>query len=407
MKLKSSLMLAAVTMALFSSAKADSTVIINISGSTAGRSTIQGELLSTNSGGLNNSAYTDVPVVYRWYTVSGSAVAHTKCDGAIFKAVKGTTPNKTTTYVRTFWAGSASGVDYVSNQVQLDGKLLATSVDFSANTQLTGAGVVLAPASTDTVCQFGFSDVKQAATPHQTNALAEQTDMFILPFKWVRTGEASTTHWSNVTNMTGQVARNLYTTGGMMKLSRLTGDVADASTYVYACGRDNDSGTRITAMGETGTGAFATLTQYKFTVSGTAPAATLSSPLEVFDGGYASGGDLSKVVAAQGYPAIAYLGVSDANTPLTPATGKGVELTYNGVACTNANIINGKYTFWSKYQAIRKQALTGTASTIFTGMKNALIALATDTSAYDGLSGTSIKLTDMKCTRASDGAVVK
>lgn len=405
MKTKTSLIATAITMALFSSAHADTTTVIDMTGSTAGRATIHADLITATGplGVLNGN----VAPKFRWYSATGATgVAAAKADGAIYLAESGTTPNKNTVIVRTFWAGSASGVNYVSNQTQLDYKLLATTVSFASNTQIAGdtaalttAGA-LAPASAETVAEFGFSDVKQASTPYQSVALAEQTDMFVIPFKFVKTNQ---TDLAGVTNITSQQARALFTTGGQFKLSRFTGNIADATKFVYAVGRDNDSGTRITTFAETGIGVFTTATQYGFTVSDNGTSAdktddTINTPVELFDGGYASGGSVATILGATGFNAIGYVGSSDAASAITNG---GLELTFNGVAFSNNNVINGYYTFWSKYQAIRKQTLTGTTSTFFGSMKTTLTGLATQTD------GTSIKLTDMKCTRAADGAVVK
>ncbi len=393
-------------MALLSSAHADTTTIINITGSTAGRSTIHSTLISATGplGALNGN----VAPSFVWYKVDGSTAAASSQDGAIYKAVSGVSPNQNTVYVRTYWAGSASGVEYVSNQTQLDRKFLATTVTFN-NLQLAGTTATLtssnalSPASASTVSSFGFSDVKQSSTPHQSNSLAEQTDMFILPFKWVKTAGGG--NFANVTNISSQQARVLYTTIGIQPLSLFTGgtDIDD----VYAVGRDFDSGTRITAVAETGAGVFSTLDQYQFTVNDvgvTAPTAgfanddTLSNPVEVFNSGYASGGSVANVLGATGYNCIGYLGASDAKTAIAQGA---IELTYNGSAFSVANIKNGKYTFWSKYQALRKQTLSGTTSNMFSSLKTALINLTTDNT-----DGTRVKLTDMAVDRTADGGDV-
>ncbi|MEO8616392.1 MAG: hypothetical protein ABI600_14705 [Luteolibacter sp.] len=405
MKTKSLLIATGMTMALFGSAYADTTTIINITGSTAGRSTVHTALSSATgplaqfNKGTNNTA---AAPSYVWYKVDGSVAAASSQDGAIYKAVTGTTPNQDTVYVRTFWAGSASGVDYVSNQTQLDRKFLVTTVTFN-NLQLAGTAVALnaslSPASTTTVSTFGFSDVKQSATPHQSSPLAEQTDMFILPFRWVKTNGGDL---GPVTNITSQQARALFTTIGVQPMSLLTG-VATDTFDVYAVGRDSDSGTRITAMAETGAGVFTPLDQYQFTVDNNGSAAnlnddTINTPVELGNNGYASGGSVANVLGATGFNCIGYLGSSDANKAITQGA---LGLTYNGSTFSVANVENGSYTFWSKYQAIRKQTLSGTASSLFGSLKTTLINLATDTA-----SGTTVKISDMLVDRVADGGDV-
>lgn len=383
MNTRTSLIATAATLALFSAANGQ--VVIDITGSTAGRSTVDAQVKNL----LTNETVA-------WYTTDGRTVTTSaSADGAIYKGGTLLVNNVATAVtVRTFWAGSATGVDYVSNQVQLANKFMATTVtaagaQFTGNTaDLITAGS-LAAASTETVAEFGFSDVKQAATIYQTNALAEQTDMYVLPFRWLRSADLT-----GVTNITSQQARAHYTGLGDVPKSLYTGLASDTAR-VYAVGRDSDSGTRITAFAEIGAGAFATVSQWGFTTTGSGASITLSNEAELGNGGYASGGSVGNILSGTGYNVLGYVGVSDANT----AIGNGaVELTYNGAAYSNANVMNGTYTFWCRYQAIRKQTLNSEAASLFSSLKTALVGLASGTS--------SIKLTDMKVTRVSDGSDV-
>jgi hypothetical protein len=381
MNTKTSLLVTAATIALFGAANGQ--VVIDITGSTAGRSTVNTTIKALLTG--ESTA---------WYRADGNTTTEGSADAVIYK---GGTLGGVPVTVRTFWAGSASGVDYVSNQVQLDNKFIATSVT-AANAQLTGtqaalaSGGSLAPASTETVSEFGFSDVKQSSTTHQTNALAEQTDMFVIPFKWLKTADLT-----GVTNITDQQARAHFTAGGETKKSLFTGLVGDAGTSVYAVGRDSDSGTRIAAFAEIGAGVFTPLTQWGFTTSGSGVSVTLADPVELFDGGYASGGSVATILGGTGFSAIGYIGISDAATAITNGA---VELTFNGVPFSVENVKNGSYTYWSKYQALRKQTLGTQANSLFTSLKSSLVGLAT------AGNGSSIKLTDMAVSRQSDGADV-
>ena len=382
MNTKTSLLATAATVALFSAANGQA--VIDITGSTAGRATVHNQILSLLSGES-----------FAWYMVNGNTQTNAASADAVI--YKGGTLGGIPVTVRTFWAGSASGVDFVSNQVLLDNKFFATSVT-TANAQITGDQAALqlagqlAPASAETASEFGFSDVKQAATLHQANPLAEQTDMFVIPFRWLCTETLI-----GVTNITDQMARTHFTAGGETKKSLFTGVAGDALTLVYAVGRDSDSGTRITTFAETGAGVFTPLTQWGFTTTGTGAAVTISLPAELFDGGYASGGSVGTILGGSGFSAIGYVGISDA----TAATGNGaVALNFNGVPFSVENVKNGSYTFWSKYQAIRKQTLSGTAASLFGSLKTALVALPTQGS------GSSIKLTDMAVSRQSDGGDV-
>ncbi len=380
MNTRTSLITTAASLALLGAANGQ--VVIDITGSTAGRSTVDAQIKTLLSG-----------ETVGWYTTDNRTVASSSsADGAIYKGgtiLVGSTPTAVT--VRTFWAGSATGVDFVSNQVQLDNKFVATGFT-PTGVQVPAETVgLLAPASAATVAEFGFSDVKQASTIYQTNPLAEQTDLFVIPFRWLCTADLT-----GVTNITNQAVRAHFTGIGEVPKSLYTGVATDTAT-VYACGRDEDSGTRIAAFTEVGAGAFATLSQWSFTTAGSGTGVTLSAPAEVFNGGFASGGSVGTVLGGTGFNVVGYVGISDAATAITNGA---VALNFNGVPYSIANVQNGSYTYWSKYQLLRQQTLSGASLTLFNSMKSTLIALPTSGT------GSSIKLTDMKVDRQSDGSDV-
>lgn len=375
MKIKASLMATAATMAFVGSSSAQ--VIIDITGSTAGRSTVDATIKAQLTG-----------ETVAWYNVdpAKNSTSSSGADGAIYKGgtiLVGGVPTAVT--VRTFWAGSASGVNYVSNQVQLDGKFLDTSIA-PTGIELEGVAIVTAPASADTAPEFGFSDVKQSATTYQDNLFTDDGDeesVLVIPFRFVGSEDVT------FTNITSQQAVTHFTKGGATKLGLFTGGTE--TTPVYAMGRDNDSGTRITAFAETGAGVFTQASQYLGTVTG----GVLSLGANVGDGGYASGGDLASRLGGTGLLAVGYLGISDATTAL----GLGAKsLTYNGVAYSTAAVQNGSYTYWSYYTQMRRALPTGPALTLYDSTKAALIGLPTSSS--------TIKLTDMKVERQGDGATV-
>lgn len=376
MKLKTSLLVTAATMAFAGSSSAQA--IIDITGSTAGRSTVDATIKAELVG-----------ETVAWYNIdpAKNTTSSSSCDGAIYK---GGTLGGVPVTVRTFWSGSAAGVRDVSGQLQLNNKFLATTVT-PAGAELEGVNIVLAPASTNTVAEFGFSDVKQTATDYQASPLVDQESVLVIPFRFV----ASESMPAGVTNITSQQAVTHFTKGGETPLSLFTGNAGDVGTLVYALGRDDDSGTRITALAETGAGVFTQMSQYLGTVTGTEPGATLAIGAFVGNGGYASGGDLQARLSASGPLAISYLGISDASTAL----GNGAKaLTYNGTAYSTAAVQNGSYTYWSYYQQIRMGLPAGPALNLYNTTKTNLKALATGTS--------TIKLTDMKVERAADGATV-
>jgi len=145
---------------------------------------------------------------------------------------------------------------------------------------------------------------------------------------------------------------------GFCKRSLFTG-VAGQNDRVYVSGRDNQSGTRVNAFGDTGFGIFTIPNQVEIDANGNM--LDLQPPNGVYAGdfGFSSGGTLAGTLggnttakpdfwldpsgATLGFSVIAYLSRGDANT----AIGKGaVELTYNGIAQSSANVIEGTHTFW-------------------------------------------------------------
>ncbi len=383
MKTKTTLLATALTMAFFGSAHAQE--VIDITGSTAGRSTVNTTILANLSG-----------VTYRFYRKSGSSTTAGSADGAIYKGSLNGTP----VIVRTFWSGSAGGVRDVSNQVPLDKSFLAKSIDTTvgSGTQLPGNTAaldsqgLLAPSSAETTAEFGYSDVKQAATDHQVNTFVDEESMFVIPF--VFDASESVT---GITNITAQQARTHFTKGGETLKSLFTGVAAD-TTIIYAAGRDDDSGTRTTALAETGAGVFTPTTQWLGVVSGSEPGATVALGAYVGNGGYASGGDLSKVLSATGTQFIGLLGISDA---ITAEPNGAKRLSYEGIPFSISNVKNGSYTYWSYYQSNRMSLPPASkALALYNTLKTALKAAPTSSS------GSSINLDEMTVERQADGATV-
>lgn len=251
----------------------------------------------------------------------------------------------------------------------------------------TGVPTATGPAGTIGLVPFNFvlSPFNPADTTGQTNG----------------TTGAYINGWNALNNITAQQARVLFTSG-TLPMSFFTGSTLDANTTVYAFGRDPDSGTRLTALAETGIGiGFQTVKQY---APYSAAANTIANVINSFpatvdhvapypsgtvngvfyntgNNSYNSGGNLSKALSntfplVSGNPAyaIAYLGTSDAATTL----GNGGKLlTYNGNAYTNANIGIGNYTFWGYEHAYYRPATAGTAQGNFIDYLSAGVASST------------------------------
>jgi len=341
--------------------------VIDITGSTAGRTAVHNNILLV----LKGTTY-----AYTGSATAGSAVS------AIYKGHLGTLTGPLVT-IRTYWLGSVNGVRDVGNQIQQT-KLLSTDEGIVAT---TGAGNYLASdtgkyaaASAATAPEIGFSDVFGASTGYTTPV---ETQVAIIPFKFFRNAGSD----ARLTNMTAQLVRRIYNGSGDVPLALFTGDAADEGTSVLGIGRAYDSGTRITLLAESGFGVFNSVTQYSPTVvSGVITALPYTGNLGV------SGSTIKSAILATyaGGPVVGYVGASD--WPTAPAQ----ELTWNGVPYSQANLYNGKYTFWG-YLHMNSIALTGDAATFFTSLSDSIKATATA-----GLES----ITSMRVERAGDGDTV-
>lgn len=370
MKLKASLFAMAATSALVGSAH--SQTVIDITGSTAGRGAVHSQILALLSG-----------ETFAWNGGS-SASGSTR---AIYKGTYSGSP----VIIRTYWSGSAAGVRDIANQPQLNLSYFDTSTDTSAGTTSAGVNIAsptLAAASAETVSEIGFSDVFQSSTAFTTNTLVDDTKVGVIPFKFFKNEGAS----AGLTNMTPGLFNNLYKALGEAPLSMFTGNAADSGTTVYATGRDEFSGTRITTAAETGAGVFSGLNQYTGTVASNVATLTF-----VGNGGFSSGSGVSTLLGGTyaGGDIVGYLGATDWASAVT---NNAVEMSYNGVTLgSNSDLIrNGQYSFWGYLHQFR-MTLTGTSLSFYGDLSTALQAAP----------GTGLVLiSSMNVERAADGAPI-
>jgi len=298
--------------------------------------------------------------------------------------------------VKCTWTGSEGGVQTVSAQVNV--------LCYNDNVVGTAGGTpsvgtpVLGGNGVNQIPDVDLSDGYQSSsaffgefrgTNYPTLTESPNSPVGVVPFKWV----VSKTPPAGLTNFTEQNARYLYA-NGQMPLALISGNHADEGFVVNACGRDPDSGTRLTAMAETHRGSQASVTQYApctanedpcatahiittaggtITHYGVWPASTVNGlTYPIGDGGYSSGGQLALSMgntSPAGNIAIAYLGTNDADNSAIP--NGAVELTYNGSTLGNVGgnynsvpaLTEGKYTFWG-YEHLYYR--TGTAGVVKT-----------------------------------------
>lgn len=367
---RSFLKIAALGALLTTSASAAS-YTINLSGSTAFRSSVHSAIVGLLT--TPTYAYTDV-----------SSKGRDKATYVIFKGTIGT-DNYT---IRCTWTGSVAGVVDVASQNVLPALPTTTTTTAAPGTALVNANESSFATAT-MVSDGAMSDVYQSSTP----ATATITDrvVAVAPFKFIASKGAT------ITNMTPQIFRAVFGAGGV-PLSVLSGNPADTA-YAIGIGRDSSSGTRATAMAETGYGISIAPQQYTISVAGSswsASDAVGQSPT----GGYTSGGTLAGDMAKQssdGTVAVGYVGVADFTTG-------DVELSYNGVFYSAAAVYNGTYTFWTYEHLFTPTRVSGASSGNDLASKNFLKSMGDSLAANPGSSGLNPAL--MNVHRDGDGATV-
>ncbi len=389
MKIKSLLIVSAVAlMAVAATAKADLEIVM--CGSSAFRVAAHNAIQTF----LTGETY-----VYSQKTGAGSETLNQ----AKYATFVGTHTGITgTVTIRCSWNGSAESVRAAGEGL---------SVSTLKTTSITGVGSnpVLESASANyepKTATMGFSDAYAESVGISTgNANVENYDIAenivgVIPFKWLANEGAP------FTNITRDQIKTLYSNGNA-KVQLFTGAFGGTNDYrVYALGRNNDSGTRITALADAGYGISNPVIQYNAT--STNSNATIATLTNVGNAGASSGGDVAKLLGgtstsvsvdtapATTVYAVCYLGESDASSGLSLGA---VELTYNGVAFSLDNVKNGKYTFWSYEHFYYNAGVDEDALTFITGFLTEVVKPA-------NIGSSGIPLTDMKAARSGDGELV-
>ncbi|MCB1275248.1 hypothetical protein [Prosthecobacter sp.] len=371
--MNTSLLKIAALSALLTSSASAASYVVNLTGSTAFRSSTHSAILANLTS--PTYAYTDK--------------ASNGLNKAKFVIFKGTIGADDYT-IRCSWSGSVEGVVDTGSQNSIAALPTTQSTATAPGTALVNSNENTF--ATDTMIpDGGMSDVFQSSTS-ETGALTDKI-VAVVPFVFIANNGTV-----GVTNMTPQIFRTVYGPGGA-PLSILTGNPADNATYVFGVGRDIGSGTRATTMAETGYGIFTAPAQYTVTVgTSTWSAADLVS--QSATSGYTSGStmatDLAKA-SSDGSVCVGYVGVADKNV-------NNVELTYCGATYSAANVYNGNYTFWG-YEHLFTPSRVSTATTgDDLARKNFFNSMAATLASAPGAAGLNPAL--MQVHRDGDGATV-
>ena len=303
-----------------------------------------------------------------------------------------------------------------------------------SSTAVSAGGTGIATAGTDLqFAQIAFTDNEQVSTWYAEGTLLTAEKVGVIPFKWY----ASNGSDANLTNMTPQLAQVLFQNGSA-PLALWTGLNADHNRFVFATGRDPESGTRVITFAESGVGIFNSgIIQYNPTFSGTSIASIAFSGANGFaaipaippapaysqaESGYPSGSNLARALryswpatgmtpaSRNGGTFVSYLGGSDwgtanaaHNPPTTVGAGPARELSWNGVPYSFSNVAEGKYSFWGYEYIMYKSDLTGDAQLMATTLTTNLSTLP---ATANPATAVVLNLSDMKVQRSTDAGVI-
>lgn len=356
---------------------------VYITGSTAMRGVVYNTLKST-------AVFDAVPTVT---TYGGSSAS-----GSTYMAFAGTVGGASTV-IQCHWSGSEAGIlDLASNLTEA----------FIAPSFLNGLtnGTSLPGGFTTNAVDLALADNNQTVSRTPLPLLNSGSEVAVIPFTFVRNNGL----WAGTNVTRTQIYQALGNNGITVTPRALfDGNTTNVNDFVYISGRDQLSGTRANALGVgvTGWGILNPVGQIEINSAGAMQSVGGSY---LGDFGFSSGGTLAgtmganttsqldQVTGATGFSVIAYLGRSDANTAI--ANG-AVELTFNGVAETPANVINGTYDFWgNEYVYLNNTPSSSLASTVYSKLINTTTGL--NNFCDDVLA---IKLTDMHATRIDPNSI--
>lgn len=293
-----------------------------------------------------------------------------------------------TIYFRTSWNGSTAGIRVVTTNTPIDFLKTTTNQSASGTPSVPNSGAAVE----SLVADVAAVDTFQNSTIYRTPVLND-IKVGAGAYVFVASKDAP----ARLSNISTQQAQSLYGVG-KLPLALFTGLDADRTTilpqtnqpaYVYATGRDPESGARLVTFIESGIGGNNSVVQYKPVIGSGAQANTIVSHApypavtrnfiyfpEGSDGN-TSNGNLATVVlpkstlATLGGYYISYLPTLDAANAV--AAGAHL-LAYNGVPYTPENVANGSYSLWAYEHLLYRQGLsTGQNHAIATLLANKIL----------------------------------
>ncbi len=326
--------------------------------------------------------------------------------------------------IQTAWAGSVGGVatldgnletipgvTFVKERTWLKPSLANQGITVNASyafSARTGSALLSATTLDDAplastffddaaTADVAMSDTFQPSTDFNATELTDTT-VGVVTFAWTKgklpagADAALTAAYARLTNIASAQAVSLLANGDL-PLSMLTGNALDEAYLVVLIGRNNDSGTRLTAFAESGFGISSPTIHYKVDI-----ATGLLTVVGTTDG-YSSSSEV-KTALNTALPSSAKL--RGKNYILVSYTGTGTvtsqQLTHNGVTFSTAATAEGQYTFWGYEHILTRGNLTGAAAQFVTDVTDQL----TNTDAV----ANGVLLSTMQVGRTSDGGQI-
>jgi hypothetical protein len=382
MKINSTILAAALGLASVSLANA--TQYIYITGSTAGRGTFVNELAA-------GVGFDSPPTVASYGNSTFQLATYFEFSNTI---------SGTPTIVKYTASGSEAGIIDVSG---------AVGEPFLADLGVAGvtAGVISGKPSasqliTNTV-NVALADDALAYSKTPGSTAVQTGPIIAIPYVFVKTTN-SIPDQAAFTNVTVDNFKILAAGGDALTL--FTGNPNDVNNNVYLAGRDNNSGTRVNVLDETGVGSTKTISQIELSNGQLVNFGTSSSPIYTTSSGQSSGGTLASSLtnttatadlifdpsgSTVGIIAVAYLGLADDATA-EAAPLNAIRLNYNGVSYSIGGVENGTYVLWA-YEYIYSKAGSASYITTFEAAAAANIGNPTYNDGYE------IPLSDLNVSR--------
>ena len=391
-------------------------------------------------------------IIAKFQTGTGFKYAHDAAaggtNGSTRSIFQGNFPGITgTTTIACNFTGSVEGVRAVATPSGANNATYLTTAALPAGAATvagTEAAGVSSPVASQ-VAKFAFSDVLQSSTPVSSPTLhpANPRVGVIIFTPMVSAGTSA-----NFTNLSSQQYKALFSNGSQ-PLSLFTG-VSTDTTQVLASGRNDGSGTRTTALAESGLGITTLVNQFKSVTSTSANISvmkriaagdgTFASTVWGQDldgnGGYQSGGtlraDFAKTTTsvtvfdadgttdllggAQAINLVTFIGAADAQKVANPTVATPARIiAWNGVslpsiantpvstamnATDRAKIQYGIYSAWGLENLYYSGTLSTDENTFYTTLKTSIDSRLV----ANPIEG--IRIVDMHVTRPDDGAPI-